>query len=44
MHDRVYGREPPITEAVLLGFARDLGLDMDRFLADMHGDEVKNSV
>jgi NhaA family Na+:H+ antiporter len=44
MHDRVYGREPPITEAVLLGFARDLGLDVDRFVSDLHGDEVEKSV
>ena len=28
MHDRIYGREPPITERVLLDFARELGLDV----------------
>src|SRR5580704_2052227 len=44
MHDRVYGREPPITEGVLLDFARELGLDTDRFAADMRGDEVRRSV
>jgi Na+:H+ antiporter, NhaA family len=44
MHDRVYGREPPITVRVLLDFARELGLDMDRFAADMRGDEARRRV
>ncbi len=44
MHDRVYGREPPITESELLDFARELGLDGDRFTADMHGDDARKSV
>jgi Na+:H+ antiporter, NhaA family len=44
MHDRVFGREPPITERVLLDFARELGLDTNRFAADMHGDEARRSV
>jgi Na+:H+ antiporter, NhaA family len=44
MHDRIYGHEPPITERVLLDFARELGLDIDRFTADMRGDEVRKSV
>src|ERR1700723_2114397 len=44
MHDRVYGREPPITERVLLDIARELGLDMHRFSADMSGDEVRRNV
>jgi NhaA family Na+:H+ antiporter len=44
MHDRVYGREPPITEQVLLDFARELGLDLDRFTADLRGDEARRAV
>jgi NhaA family Na+:H+ antiporter len=44
MHDRVYASEPPITERALLDFARELGLDVDRFTADMHGDEARRSV
>jgi NhaA family Na+:H+ antiporter len=44
MHDRVYGRDPPVTERVLLDLARELGLDMDRFTADMRGDEARKSV
>jgi len=44
MHDRVFGREPPITERVLLDFAGELGLDVVRFTADMLGDEARRSV
>src|ERR1700722_1199820 len=44
MHDRVFGREPPITERVLLDFAGELRLDVDRFTADMLGDEAGTSV
>src|SRR5271165_4630981 len=44
MHDRVYGREPPITERVLVDFARELGLDTDRFSADLRGDEARAAV
>jgi Na+:H+ antiporter, NhaA family len=44
MHDRVFGREPPITERVLLDLAAELGLDPERFTADMGGDEARKSV
>jgi Na+:H+ antiporter, NhaA family len=44
MHDRVFGREPPITERVLLDLAAELGLDLERFTADMGGDEARKSV
>ena len=44
MHDSVYAREPPITEDVLFEFARELGLDIDRFAADMRGDETRKRV
>src|SRR6202158_3888643 len=33
MHDRIYGREPSITERVLIDLALELGLDMERFTA-----------
>jgi NhaA family Na+:H+ antiporter len=44
MHDWIYEREPPITEEDLLGFARSLGLDMDRFAADMNGEATRRRV
>ena len=44
MHDRLFQREPPLTEPVLLGLAGELGLDMDRFAADLGGDEVGKRV
>ena len=44
MHDRVYQHEPPITDGVLLDFARELGLDVDRFQADLAGDETRELV
>lgn len=44
MHDRVFARELPIPEGVLRDLARELGLDVDRFTADMGGDEVRRSV
>ena len=44
MHDRVYAHELPITERVLLDFARELALDPDRFKADTLGDEARERV
>jgi NhaA family Na+:H+ antiporter len=44
MHDRVFARELPIAERQLLDLARDLGLDLDRFAADMASDEARRSV
>jgi protein-disulfide isomerase len=35
MHDRLFTHAGPLTDAALDGFARDLGLDMARFRADM---------
>jgi Na+:H+ antiporter, NhaA family len=44
MHDRIFAHELPIPEPVLLGFARDLGLDLDRFTSDLQGDDTRKSV
>jgi len=44
MHDRVYAHELPIAEPALLDFARELELDLDRFSADLRGDETRRSV
>src|SRR5580692_3382527 len=44
LHDRIFAHELPIPERVLLDFARELGLDLDRFTADLHGDETRKSV
>ncbi len=44
MYDRIYGHEPPITERLLLEFAADLRLDLDRFAADLASDETRNRV
>jgi NhaA family Na+:H+ antiporter len=44
MHDLVYGREPPITERLLVDFARELDLNLDQFQADMHGDASRKHV
>jgi len=41
MHDRIFGLEPPITERQLLDVARELGLDVARFAADMAGDGAR---
>jgi len=44
MNDRVYAHELPITERVLLDFARELALDTDRFQADTLGDVARERV
>ncbi len=44
MHDRIFAHELPVPEAALLGFARELGLDVDRFRADLDGDDTRRSV
>jgi len=35
MHDALYGHEPPLDRATLLGIAKSLGLDMARFERDL---------
>src|SRR6185437_6733967 len=44
MHDRIYAREPPIPDATLLDWARDLGLDLARFTADAESEETRRAV
>lgn len=44
MHDALYGREPPIDETALLGIARSLGLDMERFTRDLQDPTLKERV
>jgi NhaA family Na+:H+ antiporter len=44
MYDRIYGHEPPITERLLLQFAADLHLDMERFVADLASEDVRARV
>ncbi|MHB8531075.1 MAG: Na+/H+ antiporter NhaA [Caulobacteraceae bacterium] len=44
MHDALYSREPPLSEAHVLEMARALGLDMDRFTRDLERDEVRGRI
>jgi NhaA family Na+:H+ antiporter len=44
MHDLLYDHERPITETLVMQFARDLGLNMDRFREDLESDEAKAHV
>ena len=44
MHDALYERQPPVTEAHVFEAARGIGLDMDRFMRDVADDGVKARV
>jgi NhaA family Na+:H+ antiporter len=44
MHDRLFDHEPPIARDDVLAMARDLGLDVDRFAADLESDDVRARV
>ena len=44
MHDRVFGHDLPVGERLLHDLAREIGLDPDRFAADMAGDDARKSV
>ena len=44
MHDELYERPPPLTEAHVLEAARHVGLDMDRFARDVADDGVRARV
>jgi NhaA family Na+:H+ antiporter len=44
MHDWIYDSEGPVTESRLLERARSLGLDMERFAADLESEEVRRRV
>src|SRR5258706_9812879 len=42
MHDLLYEQEPPLTEAHGFQFAKELGLDIERFRRDLDADEIKS--
>jgi NhaA family Na+:H+ antiporter len=44
MHDWLFSQDLPIDEGELFDFARSLGLDMDRFKADLDGEETRRRV
>ena len=44
MHDLLYEQEPPLTEAHVFEFAKNLGLDIERFRRDLDGEEVRNRI
>jgi NhaA family Na+:H+ antiporter len=41
MHDWLYDHERPLTDSMVLEYARTLGLDMDAFARDLDSDETK---
>jgi NhaA family Na+:H+ antiporter len=44
MHDALYEAEPPLTHEVIADLALDIGLDMDRFAADVERDDLLTRV
>ena len=44
MHDRLFDRDLPIGRPELVESARELGLDMDRFVRDLDSDDVRARV
>jgi NhaA family Na+:H+ antiporter len=44
MHDFLYDHERPLNEALVMEFARSLGLDMERFARDLESDETRDRV
>src|ERR1700726_4446029 len=44
MHDLLYEQEPPLTEAHIFEFAKELGLDIERFRRDLDADEIRSRV
>jgi Na+:H+ antiporter, NhaA family len=44
MHDALFGRDPPIDEAVVRQLARDIGLDMKRFEHDVTDPKLRHHV
>ncbi len=43
MHDRLYQAEPPLSRDHVIAIARDLGLNMARFEADLDGEETRTA-
>jgi Na+:H+ antiporter, NhaA family len=44
MHDLLYDKEPPLTQADTFEFAAKLGLDMDRFVRDLESEAARKRV
>ena len=44
MHDALFGHDPPLSEAVVRGLARDVGLDMQRFDHDVADPKLRRHV
>ncbi len=44
MHDRIFSNQRDLSTETLESHARAIGLDMDRFSADVRSDEVKNLI
>ena len=44
MHDLLYGHQKALEDEDLAGYARELGLDMDRFTADMESPQTAAAV
>src|SRR5580765_2533493 len=44
MHDWLYDHERPLTQELVIGFARELELDMDQFERDLGSDDTKAHV
>ena len=44
MHDWIYDQDKPVTQSGVVEQARALGLDMERFTADLAGDETRRRV
>lgn len=44
MHRRLFDRDVEFDEQSLIGYAEELGLDVEKFKRDLHSDEVKKQV
>jgi NhaA family Na+:H+ antiporter len=44
MHDWIYDSGAPVTDESLRAFARSLGLDMEKFAADLEGEQTRTRV
>lgn len=44
MYDQLYGHEPPLDEHRVFAFARELGLDMERFRRDLDAEDTRRRV
>lgn len=44
MHDRLFSRRAPMSRALVMGFARDLGLDTARFARDLDSHRFRDAI